>query len=135
MNRLEPEFLSRAVIDAIHDHQIETYGGIHGIRDANGLESAIAAPQNVYYYADGDVFEIAAAYAYHLAESQAYLDGNKRAGVQAMLLFLEGCGIDTSGLPEQEMYDLMIRIAAHQADRGTLAEYMRSELGRSDQKA
>jgi hypothetical protein len=52
-----------------------------------------------------------------------------------MVVFLEGRGIDTSGLPEQETYDLMIRIAVHQADRSTLAAYLRSELGRSGEKA
>ena len=83
-------------------------------------------------YGGGDIYEIAAAYAYHLAESQAWFDGNKRTGVQASLVFLEGCGIDTSGLPEQQTHDLMIKIAAHEADRGDLADYLRSELGREE---
>jgi len=94
------------------------------------LESAIAAAQNVYHYGGGDIYEIAAAYAFHLAESQAYLDGNKRTGVQASLVFLEGCGIDASRLPEQQTYDLMIRIAVHEAGRSDIADYLRSELGR-----
>jgi death-on-curing protein len=63
------------------------------------------------------VYEIAAAYAFHLAESQAYFDGNKRAGVEAALVFLEGSGIDASRLPEDETYDLMMKIAAHEASR------------------
>ena len=46
------------------------------------------------------MYEIAAAYAFHLAESQAYFLGNKRTGVEAALAFLEGCGIDASLLPE-----------------------------------
>jgi len=71
-----------------------TRGGLHGLRDENALESAIAAARNVYLYGGGDPYEIAAAYAYHIAESQAYLDGNKRTGAQAALIFMEGCGID-----------------------------------------
>ena len=67
--------------------------------------------------------------AYHLAESQAYFDGNKRTGVQASLVFLEGCGVDASRLPEQQTYNLMIKIAAHEAGRSDLADYLRSELG------
>jgi death-on-curing protein len=50
------------------------WGGLHGIRDENALESAIAQPQNVYFYGDGDLFEIAASYAFHIAESQAFFD-------------------------------------------------------------
>jgi death-on-curing protein len=130
MNREpEPEFLSREIIDAIHEEQIDTYGGIHGVRDENGLESAIAAARNVYHYGDGDVFEVAAAYAYHLAESQAYLDGNKRTGAQAAFVFLEGCGIDCSGLPDEHTYAAMIDIATHKLSRSDLAEYFRSTLG------
>jgi death on curing protein len=124
----EPEFLTREIVDAIHQEQIETYGGLHGVRDENALESAISAAQNVYHYGGGDIFEIAAAYAYHLAESQAYFDGNKRTGVQASLVILEGCGIDASRLPEQRTYDLMIRIATHEAGRPDLADFLRSEL-------
>jgi prophage maintenance system killer protein len=39
-------------------------GGIHGLRDENGLESAIAQAQNVHHYGGGDLYEIAAAYAF-----------------------------------------------------------------------
>ena len=128
----EPEFLTREIVDAIHENQIDTFGGVHGVRDVNALESAIASARNVYHYGGGDIFEIAAAYGWHLAESQAYFDGNKRTGVQVLLVFLEGCGIDASRLPEQQTYDLMIKIAAHQASRSDLADYLRSELGQAD---
>ena len=129
MNREpEPEFLTREIIDAIHEEQINVYGGLHGVRDENALESAIAAAQNVYHYGGGDVYEVAAAYAYHLAESQAYLDGNKRTGAQAAFVFLEGCGVDCSRLPEQQTYDAMIKIATHEMSRSDLAEYFRSAL-------
>ena len=95
---------------------LEAWGGLHGIRNEGGLESAIAQPQNVYCYGNGDLFEIAAAYAYHLAESQAYFDGNKRTGVQAALDFPEINGVDTSPLPELETYEAMIAVARHELD-------------------
>ena len=44
----EPEFLTREIIDIIHEDQIETRGGLRGLRDVNALESAIAAARNVY---------------------------------------------------------------------------------------
>ncbi|MDQ6676110.1 MAG: type II toxin-antitoxin system death-on-curing family toxin [Acidobacteriota bacterium] len=70
------------------------------MRSEGSLESAIAQPKNVYFYGDGDFYEIAAAYAFYIAESQAYFDGNKRTGVQAAVDFLEVNGIDTSSLSE-----------------------------------
>jgi death-on-curing protein len=125
----EPEFLTREIVDAIHDEQINAFGGLHGVRDENALESAIMAAQNVFYYGSGDVYEVAAAYAYHLAESQAYLDGNKRTGAQAAFVFLEGCGISCGQLPEEQTYEAMIRIATHEMSRSDLAEYLRLALG------
>ncbi|HXM43854.1 MAG TPA: type II toxin-antitoxin system death-on-curing family toxin [Bryobacteraceae bacterium] len=124
----EPYFLTREQIDTIHRDQIEAYGGLHGLRSEHALESAIAQPQNVYFYGDGDLYEIAAAYAFHIAESQAYLDGNKRTGVQAAADFLEINGIDTSHLPELATYEAMIRIAKHELDRSGLGAFLRDVL-------
>jgi death-on-curing protein len=126
--RQEPIFLTRNQIDAIHQDQIETYGGAPGIRSEDGIESAIAQPLNVYYYGDGDLYEIAAAYAYHIAESQAYFDGNKRTGAQAALDFLEINGVDANPLPEIATYEAMIRVANHELDRPGLAVFFRDTL-------
>ena len=79
----EPLLLTQEQIETIHRDQINEYGGIHGLRDEGALESAIAQPLNVYFYGNGDLYEIAAAYAYHVAESQSYLDGNKRGEPRA----------------------------------------------------
>ena len=124
----EPVFLTRGQIDTIHRDQIETWGGLHGLRSENGLESAIAQPQNVYFYGSGDLYEIAAAYAFHLAESRAYFDGNKRTAVQAAVDFLEINGIDTSPLPELAAYEAMVRVATHELDRTGLAVFFREAL-------
>ena len=78
--------------------------------------------------------EIAAAYAYHIAESQAYLDGNKRTGIHAALDFLEINGVDTSSLPELAAYDAMIRVANHELDRRGLAQFFRATLAPSTQR-
>ena len=43
-------------------------------------------------------------------------------------VFLEGCGISCSGLPEQQSYEAMIKIAAHEMSRSDLAAYFGSEL-------
>ncbi len=124
----DPLFLSREQIDAIHNDQLTHFGGIRGLRDPGALESAIAQPLNVYFYGNGDVYEIAAAYAYYIAESQASLDGNKRTGFQAALDFLEVNGVDTSPLPEVPAYEAMIAVANHQMDRAGLAQFLRDTL-------
>jgi death-on-curing protein len=98
------------------------------VRSEDALKSAIAQPLNVYFYGNGDLYEIAAAYAFHIAESQAYFDGNKRTGVQAAADFLEINGVDTSPLPELAAYEAVIRVAKHEVDRSGLAVFLRDVL-------
>jgi death-on-curing protein len=47
-NGLESEFLSLDEVLEIHEQQIELYGGSTGLRDAAGLESAVATPQSTF---------------------------------------------------------------------------------------
>lgn len=46
----EPRFLSREQIDTLHDRSLSAFGGSTGMRDENGLESALAAAANVWLY-------------------------------------------------------------------------------------
>src|SRR5712692_10344345 len=76
----EPRFLTREMVDAIHEQQIETYGGHHGVLNEHLLESAINQPRSTYFFGDGDLYEVAAAYAFHIIADHPYWDGNKRTG-------------------------------------------------------
>ncbi|SRR6266542_1252259 len=67
-------------------------------------------PCNVWLYGQGDLFDIAAAYAFHLAQAQAFLDGTKRTGVGAALVFLEGNGVSVPEATEA-LYAAMIAVA------------------------
>lgn len=48
-------------------------------------------PQQTMFgdYLHCDVFEMAAAYLFHLVQNHPFVDGNKRAGAVAALVFLE----------------------------------------------
>lgn len=124
-------FLTREQIDEIHRRQLAAHGGSDGLQNEHGLESAIAQPMHVHYYGNGDEFECAAAYAFHIAESQAFIDGNKRTAVHAAVVFLELNGVDTAALPEQQTYDAMIAIANHELDRQGFAAFLRAQLDRA----
>ncbi len=78
-------YLTVAEVIAIHHHQIEEYGGIHGLRDQGALEAAVFRPQTGYY---NDLSEEAAALLESLVNNHAFLDGNKRVGFAAMYTFL-----------------------------------------------
>ena len=76
------------VVQAIHERQIDEHGGADGIRDLGVIESALARPINLASYADPDVADLAAAYAFGLAKNHGFVDGNKRTGWVAARLFL-----------------------------------------------
>jgi death-on-curing protein len=120
----EPIFISVAQVESIHERQIARFGGTLGIRDRGGMESAVFQPQNIYFYAGGDLFEIAAGYAYHIAEAQAFLDGNKRTAIGAALAFLELNGVATF-TATMKLHEAMIAVAEKRITRGDLAGLMR----------
>jgi death-on-curing protein len=70
---------------AIHDDQIERYGGAYGLRDRGLLEAAIFRPQTGYY---ADLIEEAAALWESLSQNHPFIDGNKRTAFAAMYTFL-----------------------------------------------
>ena len=120
----EPVFLSVAQVAALHRFALEQHGGQDGLRDAAAFESAVLHPQNVWLYAQGDLFDVAAAYAFHLAESQAFLDGNKRTGMAAALTFLKLNGKTLTRHTDQ-LYAAMIAIARRQIGKPELAALLR----------
>jgi hypothetical protein len=83
-----PEFLDVADVIELHASGLALWGGSEGIRDPGALASAIAQPQATFdgEYLHGDLFSMAAAYAFHVAEAQAFVDGNKRAGGLAAIV-------------------------------------------------
>ncbi len=120
----EPVFLTRELIDEIHHDQIEEFEFAR-LRDEGRM--AIAQPQRVLLRRRRS-FRGRYAYVYHIAESQAFLDGNKRTAVEAALGFLELNGVDTTALPELAAYEAMIAVAKHELDRSGLAKFLRESL-------
>lgn len=127
-----PVFLTDEEVRAIHAAQIEEFGGTHGIRDEGLLSSAVAAPAATFdgNYLHADIFEMAAAYAFHIAENQPFLDGNKRVALETALVFLDLNGHPVAD-PGGQLYDAMIAIARHELDRAGLARLLAS-LPRAD---
>jgi death on curing protein len=76
----------------VHARLIAETGGTGGIRDAGLLESALAAAENRHHYEAADVVSCAAAYAYHLVQAHASIDGNTRIAAAIIETFLETNG-------------------------------------------
>ncbi|MEE9568109.1 MAG: type II toxin-antitoxin system death-on-curing family toxin [Candidatus Binatia bacterium] len=88
---MTPTFLTLDEVIVIHREIIEQYGGSLGIRDLDLLESAVAMPQagigDQYFHPD--LFEMAAAYLFHIVQNHPFIDGNKRTGAMAAYTFLK----------------------------------------------
>jgi len=90
------EFLTFIEVLAIHQDQIERYGGSHGLRDPGQLEAALYRPQTGYYT---EVLEEGAALWESLGQNHAFIDGNKRTAFAAMVTFLGINGIELTADP------------------------------------
>ncbi len=91
----EIEFLTVEVVLALHQRQLDRFGGGAGLRDRGLLESAIAQPQASFggTFAHDGLFAMAAAYLFHIVSNHPFVDGNKRAGLLAAQVFLDVNGV------------------------------------------
>jgi death on curing protein len=111
---------------AIHDLQIAKFGGASGIRDSSGIASAVAQPQQTY--AGEDLYEgpylKAAVLAHGLAESQCFIDGNKRTALTSALTFLK---VNGQNVPKADdrLYEAMIGMAKKEMTKEELADCFR----------
>ncbi len=104
----ERVYLTVAEVVAIHHHQIEEYGGEHGMLNQGSLEAAVFRPQTGYY---SDLSEEASALFESLVNNHAFLDGNKRVGFAAMHTFLLLNGFDLD-ISNKAAFEFMIKTIA-----------------------
>jgi death-on-curing protein len=105
-------FLNLGEVLKIHRDQIARYGGASGLRDLNLLKSAVAMPQATF---DGEllhtgIFELAAAYLFHIVGNHPFWDGNKRVGTVACIVFLELNGYEFTA-PEEQLAEIVLALA------------------------
>ena len=96
------------------------------MRDLSLLSSALAMPEATYegQYLHKDLFEQAAAYAFHICQNHPFVDGNKRVGLAAALVYLDLNGIELED-PNEELYELMMNVAKGRTKKEEIAEVFR----------
>lgn len=122
-----PDFLSLDEVLEIHRDQISRYGGAPGVGDAGLLQSAIAQPRAMFagQYLHADLFEMAAAYLFHVVKNHPFIDGNKRVGAVAAIVFLELNGLEVDA-PEDEYELLVLQVAQSTVDKQAIASFFRA---------
>ena len=125
MSANDPLFLDADDVLEIHAAQLEVYGGGAGLRDRGLLESAVAQPQSSF---DGELvheglFAMAAAYLFHIVSNHPFVDGNKRTGMLAAVVFLDvnGVGIEH---PSEALYALTMGVAEGRIEKRAVAEQL-----------
>ncbi len=119
--------LNVAIVNEIHEEAIAQFGGINGIRDQALLESAISATQASFAGVSPftDVIDVAGAYLFYLCSNHPYLDGNKRVGLGACLVFLQLNGF-TPAPDSDDWENLTLAVAAGVLARHEVTERLRA---------
>ncbi|MEX0608829.1 MAG: type II toxin-antitoxin system death-on-curing family toxin [Balneolaceae bacterium] len=119
-------FLTKEVILTFHQDQIKKYGGKHGVRDEDLLESALAQPQASFggEYVHSDLFEMAAAYGFHICQNHPFFDGNKRTALIAIYTFLYVNGYALKA-EKKSLYAVIMDLANGKVEKKELAEFLK----------
>lgn len=106
---------------------IEAFGGSDGVRDLGMLKSAAAMPAagigGDYFHRD--LFEMAAAYLFHLVRNHPFIDGNKRTSAAASFSFLWINGWELVMASEEELEQLVRQAATGSIDKVAIADRLR----------
>jgi|SRR5579863_1288989 death on curing protein len=122
---MDPTWLQKAVLIAMHRRVLAEHGGSEGVRDENLLESALARPQHLLAYGNPDIFELAAAYTFGIAKNHPFIDGNKRSAFMAAYVFLARNGWLFQA-PEADVVITMNALASSERTEAELALWLRS---------
>lgn len=113
----------------IHQALVGKFGGINGVRDQKGMESAIERPfggfGNTAFYPSAE--EKAAAIVESIVKNHPFLDGNKRTGYALMRLTLLAYSKDIRA-SQQEKHDLIISIASSQFEYSQILSWIRERI-------
>lgn len=122
-------YLTLEEVLELHRLALEQSGGLNGVRDLGGLDSALAQPQMTFACQElyASLAEKAAALGFSLVCNHSFLDGNKRVGHAAMETFLVLNGWElAAGVDEQEQ--LILRLAAGSLTREEFTAWVQLHL-------
>ena len=130
MSRRSPTWIDERDVLAMHDRLLAAHGGVPGLRDRGLLESALARPRQHYSYAESvDIVDMAALYTIAVVQNHPFVDGNKRTGFLAGVLFLELNGLDFKAT-EEHVIGTVLALAAGELDEAGYAAWLRSNVKR-----
>jgi death-on-curing protein len=126
-----PVWLDETDILVLHDRLLALHGGATGLRDSALLHSALARPKNAAAYGDAhDIVGMAAALTAGIVKNHPFLDGNKRTGFVAGILFLELNGHRFTAA-EDATAEAVLALADSTIDEAGYAAFLRANVTRA----
>jgi death-on-curing protein len=126
----EPNWIDERDALALHDRLLALDGGPAGVHDAGLLQSALARPRQLESYVAGsDIIDMAAAYLADIVRNDPFVDGNKRTGFLASVLFLEINGYVFTAT-EESAAQAVLGLAAGRINEAKIAVWIRENVSR-----
>ena len=130
---IDPIWIEEKTVLEIHVRLLGLYGGASGVRDVNLLKSALARPLQHFAYADNpDIIDLAATLTVGIVRNHPFVDGNKRTGFLAGMIFLELNGYDFIATREVST-QTVLALASGEIDESAYAEFLRQSTTPSRQ--
>jgi death-on-curing protein len=127
---MSPCWIEERDVLAVHGRLLALHGGLSGLRDRGLLESAIGRPRQHYSYSEKvDIIDMAALYTSGIVQNHPFVDGNKRAGFLAGVMFLELNGFDFIA-SEEDVIQSVLALAAGDIDETGYSAWLRSNVKR-----
>jgi death on curing protein len=123
------EFLTYDELLELHREQLDLFGGSDGIIDDGVVRSSLAQPSARAFgqYLHDDIAHMAAAYLFHFAANQGFVDGNKRIALASAVTFLAMNAYELTATND-EAYDATMSVATGQWDKTAVADWIRTKL-------
>lgn len=121
--------ISKAQVLMLHEQLIAATGGAQGVRDADMLESALAAPFQTFAEVElyPSLLQKAARLCFGLVKNHPFVDGNKRIGTHVMLVFLAINGVHLT-YTQRELADVILQLAAGEIEYEQLLDWIISHI-------
>jgi death-on-curing protein len=125
-------FLTTAQVERIHAEVIRQFGGSMGLRDRGLFESACEMPRATFgeQFLHATPAAMAAAYLFHLCSNHPFVDGNKRVGLGAALVFAEVNGYEVRAT-DDELEELTLGVASGSVSKDEVARFFAKGMRRT----
>ena len=117
-------WISKPALLLLHAESLAEHGGSPGLRDEGLLDSALARPQNLLAYGEPDAAALASAYGWGVARNHPFIDGNKRAALLGIGLFLHLNGWRLTA-SQADTTRTMLALAAGDLPEDALVDWLR----------